>query len=374
MTVAPARLRQSAARWWPWFRLLAVLAILAALVSLLGTKAFVTGLHVLTPGAMLAALGVGLATTVCNAMRWRLVAQRVGLRLPLGDAITETYRATFLNAVLPGGVLGDVDRAFRHGRSSGDVARGARAVAIERTAGQLVVFAAALVVIPAEPALVMEIGRRLSRTPLLGFGLVVAVVVLVAVLLARRAPADRTTEPARWRRVLGDTAADVRAGALARTVWPLLLLLSAATLAGYLLLFLIAARMAGATAPALTLLPPLLLALMAMSLPISVGGWGPREGVAAFTFWMAGLGAPLGVTSSVAYGALALIASLPGGAVLLARRLARSRPHPTPASEPASASVLVTALPAQRVRQRPVEPVPSGPLWTSEQAERSEAS
>ncbi|HVH23921.1 MAG TPA: lysylphosphatidylglycerol synthase transmembrane domain-containing protein [Pseudonocardia sp.] len=374
MTVAPARLRQSAARWWPWFRLLAVLAILAALVSLLGTKAFVTGLHVLTPGAMLAALGVGLATTVCNAMRWRLVAQRVGLRLPLGDAITETYRATFLNAVLPGGVLGDVDRAFRHGRSSGDVARGARAVAIERTAGQLVVFAAALVVIPAEPALVMEIGRRLSRTPLLGFGLVVAVVVLVAVLLARRAPADRTTEPARWRRVLGDTAADVRAGALARTVWPLLLLLSAATLAGYLLLFLIAARMAGATAPALTLLPPLLLALMAMSLPISVGGWGPREGVAAFTFWMAGLGAPLGVTSSVAYGALALIASLPGGAVLLARRLARSRPHPTPASEPASAPVLVTALPAQRVRQRPVEPVPSGPLWTSEQAERSEAS
>jgi len=166
----------------------------------------------------------------------------------------------------------------------------------------------------------------------------------------------------------------VRAGALARTVWPLLLLLSAATLAGYLLLFLIAARMAGATAPALTLLPPLLLALMAMSLPISVGGWGPREGVAAFTFWMAGLGAPLGVTSSVAYGALALIASLPGGAVLLARRLARSRPHPTPASDPASAPVLVTALPAQRVRQRPVEPVPSGPLWTSEQAERSEAS
>jgi len=287
--------------------------------------------------------------------------------------------------VLPGGVLGDVDRAFRHGRSSGDLARGARAVAIERTAGQLVVFAAALVVIPAEPALVMEIGRRLSRTPLLGLALVVAVVVLVAVLLARRAQGSRTrgsrtqdgrtrTEPARWRRVLGDTAADVRAGALARTAWPLLLLLSAAALAGYLLLFLIAARMAGATAPTLALLPPLLLALMAMSLPISVGGWGPREGVAAFTFWMAGLGAPLGVTSSVAYGALALIASLPGGVVLLARRLARSRPHLAPASEPASVPVLVPALPAHRTRPRPVEPVTAGPLWTSERAEHSEAS
>jgi hypothetical protein len=35
---------------------------------------------------------------------------------------------------------------------------------------------------------------------------------------------------------------------------------------------------------------------MAMGLPISVGGWGPREGVAAVSFWMAGLTAPLGVT------------------------------------------------------------------------------
>ncbi len=146
---------------------------------------------------MLAALGVGLATTVLSALRWRLVAQRVGLTLPLGDAIAETYRAIFLNAVLPGGVLGDVDRAVRHGRSSGDVARGARAVAIERTAGQLVLIVAALVVIPTEPALVLEIGRRLSRTPLIGFGLVVLRRWCWWRLAAgrRRSPARRTTEP-----------------------------------------------------------------------------------------------------------------------------------------------------------------------------------
>ncbi|MBA3907766.1 MAG: UPF0104 family protein, partial [Pseudonocardiales bacterium] len=68
------------------------------------------------------------------------------------------------------------------------------------------------------------------------------------------------------------------------------------------------------------LLPLLLLALMAMGLPISVGGWGPREGVAAVSFWMAGLGAPLGVTVSVAYGVLTLIASLPGAFVVLMGR------------------------------------------------------
>ena len=139
------------------------------------------------------------------------------------------------------------------------------------------------------------------------------------------AAARRRRSPAGWRRVLGETAADVRAGALARGAWPLLLGLSAAALAGYLLLFLSPPGRPGPPPPSLALLPPLLLALMAMGLPISIGGWGPREGVAAFAFWMAGLGAPLGVTTSVAYGALALIASLPGGVVLLARRFAGSR-------------------------------------------------
>jgi hypothetical protein len=71
--------------------------------------------------------------------------------------------------------------------------------------------------------------------------------------------------------------------------------------------------------------PLLLMALLAMGLPVNIGGWGPREGIAALGFWMAGLGAPLGITTSVAYGVLALIASLPGGVILLVRRAARVR-------------------------------------------------
>jgi uncharacterized membrane protein YbhN (UPF0104 family) len=353
-------------RWRPWLRLAAVLAILVALLSLLGTKAFAAGLHVIGPGAALAALGLGLFTTVLNALRWQLVARRVGLVLRLDDAVAETYRATFLNAVLPGGVLGDVDRAVRHGRSSGDVGRGARAVAIERSAGQLVLFAVALVVILAEPALVLEIVDRARRVPLVGVAVLVALVALAGMLVVRH---RRAPSAGRWRQLLGDTAADVRAGVLSRTAWPLLLVLSAAALAGYLVLFLIAARSAGATAPTLALLPPLLLALIAMALPISIGGWGPREGVAALSFWMAGLGAPLGVSSSVAYGVLALIAALPGGLVLLARRLASSRHPATLAAGPirlpaqcdgrhrrAATSRPVPALGSARPTDRPVRP------------------
>jgi hypothetical protein len=86
--------------------------------------------------------------------------------------------------------------------------------------------------------------------------------------------------------------------------------------------FLVAARATGVPAPPATLLPLALLILLAMAVPANIGGWGPREGMAAWTFAAAGLGAAQGVATAVAYGVLALAANLPGALVLLAARLA----------------------------------------------------
>jgi hypothetical protein len=94
--------------------------------------------------------------------------------------------------------------------------------------------------------------------------------------------------------------------------------------AGHLATFLIAARTAGAGAPLSRLVPLTLLALLAMGLPANVGGFGPREGVAAWAFAAAGLTATQGVATAVVYGALVLVSSLPGAAVLLARPLRES--------------------------------------------------
>ena len=76
-----------------------------------------------------------------SAWRWCLVARGLGLRLSLRGAVADYYKALFLNAALPGGVLGDVDRAVRHGKDEGDVGRSVRAVVLERTAGQIVLVA-----------------------------------------------------------------------------------------------------------------------------------------------------------------------------------------------------------------------------------------
>ncbi|GDY32538.1 lysylphosphatidylglycerol synthase transmembrane domain-containing protein [Gandjariella thermophila] len=315
-------MRAAIRRAWPWLRVLLGAAILAVLVWRLGTGAFVAGLRAaVDPLAMLAALGIGLVTTVLSAARWQVVARRIGLTLPLGTAVADVYRATFLNTVLPGGVLGDVHRAVHHGRESGDVGRGVRAVVLERVAGQVMPIVVGLAVLATRPSLLAVVVPDAARGP--GAALVAALVTLAAVLVGVVFAARRGRRVAgRLRRAVSTAVADTRAGLLSLDTWPELLLLSTAALLAHLGLFLVAARTAGSDAPVSQLLPLLMLALLAMSLPLNIGGWGPREGMAAVAFAAAGLGATQGVTVAVVYGGLTFVSTLPGVAVLAARLVA----------------------------------------------------
>jgi uncharacterized membrane protein YbhN (UPF0104 family) len=86
---------------------------------------------------------------------------------------------------------------------------------------------------------------------------------------------------------------------------------------GHALTFLLAARATGATASLTQLLPVAVLVLLAMVVPLNIGGWGPREGMAAWAFAAAGMGAAQGVAAATLYGVLAMAATLPGLAVLV---------------------------------------------------------
>jgi len=54
-----------------------------------------------------------------------------------------------------------------------------------------------------------------------------------------------------------------------------------------------------------------------MSIPFNVAGWGPREGIAAWAFAAAGLGASTGVSAAVVYGVMSFVGTLPGAVVLV---------------------------------------------------------
>ena len=131
-----------------------------------GTGPFLDGLRAVDGGALAAASGLAVLTTVCCAWRWRIVARGLGVELPLGTAVAAYYRSLFLNVTLPGGVVGDVHRGISHGRDTSDVGRGLRAVAWERSAGQVVqvVLTVAVLLVLPSPVRAVDAARR-ARAP-----------------------------------------------------------------------------------------------------------------------------------------------------------------------------------------------------------------
>ena len=269
-------------RTWAWIRLGAGAAVLAVLMWKVGSGPFLEGVRTIDGRALAIAAVIALGTTVCCAWRWSVVVHGLGAGLSMRAAVASYYRSQFLNSTLPGGVLGDVHRAVEQGRESGDVPRGARAVVWDRVSGQGVQLTLTVVVLLALPSPVHSSVPVLAALLLAGGG--------VLYLCCRKLP---------------------------RTTWLVILVASSLAVFGHVLTFLVAARTVGATTSTVQLVPLALLVLVAMGIPANVAGWGPREGVAAWAFAAAGLGAAEGVAIAVVYGVLVFVASLPGAVVLL---------------------------------------------------------
>jgi uncharacterized membrane protein YbhN (UPF0104 family) len=279
---------------WRRVRLVGALAILAALVWRVGTGPFLDGLRSVDASAVAAAVVLGALTTACAAWRWTEIARGFGTELSFRSAVAACYRAQFLNTALPAGVLGDVHRGVRHGL---------RGVVWERVAGQVVQVAIAFVVLIAVP----WPGR--SAMPYVALGAVA--VILAAGVLHASLRGVRTEV----RRAFGSS-------------WRIVLAASVIVVAGHVATFVIAAHAAGVHASPVRVLPLVMLALLAMAVPLNIGGWGPREGVAAWAFGAAGLGTDAGVATATLYGVLVFAACLPGAVVLLANPSRRVENEP----------------------------------------------
>jgi hypothetical protein len=295
-------------------RLAAGGTVLWFLLRLVGAAPFEDGLRAVTWPAVVAAVTLTALTTVCSAWRWRVVAGALGISIGLPGAICAYYRSLFLNSVLIGGVIGDVHRAVTHGRRAGDVARGVRAVAWERLWGQVIQAVVTAVVLLTLPSPV----RPALPYILAGVAGVAACAALVVLGAARRGRS-------RLARAARTVAGDLRCGLLAADVWPQLMLASVLVVAGHTATFVIAARVAGSTAPLGELVALLMVVQTATAIPLSIGGWGPREGAAAWAFAAAGLGAATGVTVTTLYAVLMLVAVTPGAGLLLGAAVRRRR-------------------------------------------------
>ncbi|MCY7412295.1 MAG: flippase-like domain-containing protein, partial [Salinibacterium sp.] len=238
----------------------------------------------------------------------RLTAAALGLSLPRWHALREYYLAQLVNSSVPGGIVGDAGRAVRS-RGQAGLTVAAQAVVVERFAGQVAVLAVMVAAITVTslvpgglqwPSWMLALAATITAAALLMLGLLLA----AGRLPGRLGP--RITE-------LSRTAAIALLG---RAVILRQLALSAGTTACILAAFAFCALAVGLTLPigaVLTLVPLILLTTL---IPITISGWGLREGAAAALLPLAGATASASLAASVAFGLVGLIAVLPGAAVV----------------------------------------------------------
>jgi uncharacterized membrane protein YbhN (UPF0104 family) len=257
-------------------------------------------------GWMAAAAAALTMQTAVSALRWRLTARRLGMRLNFGHALSEYYLAQAANQILPGGVVGDVGRAVRASGTVG-AGRAGASVVLERLAGQCGLGVLGLAMLGLSLAVPMGVAwTPWSAALAAGLGILPLALLAVPALMERLSVGRRLARMAR--RALLAPAVRLRQGGL-----------SLASAGLNVAAFAFCARATGTEAalPALAAMAPLVLA--AMLVPISVAGWGVREGAAAALWPMLGAVPAAGAAAGAAFGLAFLVASLGGVVIAVVR-------------------------------------------------------
>lgn len=285
-------------RWTrPLLRLGVSVALLLTLLHFLDAAEIANRLTQLDLRWVTLALFLSVLQIMLLAWRWRFTAARLGVGMPYRRALGEYYLGVFLNQLLPGGILGDVSRAWRHARASDRTRAAIHAVVLERLMVQTVMVAVAAASLVALASL-WPAGIGWGR-----WGLGILIAIAIGAIIVRLASLRAMIQPF-W--------ADARRAFLPAPV--LFLQFGTATLVviANLMLYIAATRALGSDIAVMTLLPLIAPVLMVMMLPISIAGWGVREGAAAVLWGLSGLGAAEGVAIAVAYGLIFFLAALPG--------------------------------------------------------------
>lgn len=338
------------AQWWhsPWLRRVVVSGLLLGAVALwVDPRAIVAQVQRFSLGWVLLALLISVGQVALSAWRWQLTARLIQVPMRFGYALREYYLALLVNQLLPGGVLGDAGRAHRHASQSASRGRAWRAVIIERVSGQVAMGLLTLAALALSPLWHAALGWSVW----LSIGVAGAVCVGGISTLVGLARKGSINVPG-WCLSVGR---DIQRGLLTAGVWPLQLLSSLTIVLSYGLVMVCAARAIGVELPVSSLLALAPVVLLAMLVPLSVAGWGVREGAAAGVWMWVGLPVAQGVAVSLAYGVVVLLASLPGLWVAIGRRHAALPPESGGAQQDVEQGVFPTTEGSQRGAQRSVQ-------------------
>lgn len=306
-------------RWAGFGAKAAVTAVLVWLVlGSVDLQAVGARMAALSPVA--GALAVALLMLHCfiAGWRWQIVMRLFGPVLPLRQAIRLFIEGYFFNNALPSTVGGDAVRIWRARAAGLPLAASIGGVLLDRVTGLAGLF---LLVLAGQPLLYARIADgevRLAFAAILAAG----AAGIALLILARRIPAPLLPDVLRddlralseaTHRAFLHPAVSVPVLGLSVVVHGLIVLSVYVIALGLGLdvgLF-----------ESLVLVPAVILLSTA---PVSIGGWGLREGLMVVALGLAGIPAEAALGVSVLFGIAQIVAGLPGGLLWLAADGARS--------------------------------------------------
>lgn len=318
------------ARLWPTLAKAVVTLVVLALIGAGADWAAVAArLTAADPLLLAAGVVVKAATLPLAALRWRAVGRAAGFTITRWLAFRLQMTSSFLGQVLPGSVGADLLRGWftwRLGHSPGAVML---ALLVDRLMALLGVVLIGLVGLPRLAAVAPP---AIAWTVLAGagvLGLAVGMLLLLARIPRDRLPLPRSVRDGALGRTLWGAVGEFRAMAGRPAAWASLghgIAVHLATVAAVILF----ARSLGLPLGWLDGLAIVPAAIVAAALPVSLGGWGVREGAMIAGFTLLGFDRDAALLVSLLVGASIAVLSLPGGVFwLLLRHETSSLPDST---------------------------------------------
>jgi uncharacterized membrane protein YbhN (UPF0104 family) len=256
-------------------------------------------------------IGLGLllllAQVLLLALRWRRIVIQCGSDLSLAQAFRFSMIAAFFNQTLPSSVGGDALRVWFLGKHA-NWRVAAYSVLLDRVIGVVALAAIVVTCLPLTLALVRDpVGR--AALLLIGWGFIAAGAIFVGLAWPRLQILQRWV-PTRHLAAVATVALSIlRSPRALGVMFSLSIAIHLITaLAGWC-----AARAIGADIPLVYCLFLVLPVILVTVVPISIAGWGVREGAMVAAFAYAGLPQSDGLIVSLLFGAGSLAVGVIGG-------------------------------------------------------------
>jgi uncharacterized protein (TIRG00374 family) len=279
----------------------------------------------------LAALAVMAVAAVVGALRWRLLLQEAQVEVSTLRAVRAFAGALVLNNVLPTSIGGDALRTWAVGKESGRFVRAVTATIVDKLTALFCLYIVAWVALALDPGAVPSAVVR--ALVWLTIGLSAALVVSVLAAAGVRPILRRL--PERARAMLRDTWATLHTwGRSPRTI-TLVVALGFVYQVLVMLVLVLVGKTVGVELSFALAAASTAIVVVAMLIPISIGGLGVREGGYVLLLGKAGIDAAdatsvslLTVVAIVLAGAAVVAATVAWNSARLGERMTRAVPRP----------------------------------------------